>query len=175
MLASIPPRRVAIPPVGDRRIDAARIGSRSKDGSAIVTTRPVTDVVHGALVLEITRNGHAVVPGGADFTVTAAVEAFWLDEIRTYPGTQYVGRVAITVAVSDGREDNLLLTRRCIGIVRRLADKTSADDWRGVMDLALSRAVHDFATDPALVSTLGRTRTTAGGPAGATRSRGSAA
>jgi len=154
-LASVPPRRVVVAPVTDLRSDTARIGSRPKDGAPIVTTRPVTDIVRDALALEIGANGHTVVSDAGDVTITAAVESFWLDALRTYPGTQYVGRVALTISLRGDSPGDPLLTRRYVGLARRTAEETSDNDWRDVMDLALSRAMHDLATDPDLVSALG--------------------
>jgi len=165
-LASIPPHRVVVAPVADLRVDTARIGSRLKDGAPVVTTRPVAEIVRDALALELAKNGHAVVLDTADVTVTAAVESFWLDALRTYPGIQYVGRVALTISLNGGGRGNPLLTRRYIGLARRVAEKTSENDWRDVMDLALSRAMHDLATDPDLVSALGHLPERAAGSGG---------
>ena len=159
MLASAPPQRVAIPPVADRRMDTARIGFRPKGDGDIVTSRPVADIVGEALAIEIGKNGHAVVRDGADVVLSAGVEAFWLDMIRTYPGTQYVGRVVIALTVVDGRRGTMLLSRRYIGIKRQQVDKASERDWRQVMDAALARTMHDLGTDAALVSVLARAPT----------------
>ncbi len=93
LLASAPPRRVEISPVADRRMDTARIGSKPKDGGAIVTSRPVTEIVGEALALEIRKNGHAVVSDKKDVILAGAVEEFRLDVVAGYSSTQYVGRV----------------------------------------------------------------------------------
>ena len=66
LLASVPPQRVGISPVVDRRLDTSRIGSLPKDGRAIVTRRPVSDIVRDALTVEVSRNGHAVLPDAQD-------------------------------------------------------------------------------------------------------------
>jgi hypothetical protein len=156
VLASSPPRRVAVAPVVDRRIDGGRIGSWPKDDGAIVTRRPVAEIVHGALVAELTRNGHSIVAAAPDLTVSAAVEAFWLETMRVYPGRQYLGRVVILVTVTDPRDGATLVSRRFIGTRRRLVDGTSEEAARDVMDAALARAMHDLATDPEVVAVLGR-------------------
>jgi len=71
MLASVERRRVEIKPVTDGRVDTTRIGSKPDKGGDLVTSRPVADIVHEALAVEIGKNGHAVVrraqrchPGG---------------------------------------------------------------------------------------------------------------
>jgi hypothetical protein len=156
VLASSPPRRLAVPPVADRRIDGSRIGSWPKDDGAIVTSRPVAEIVHGALVAELTRNGHSIVSAMPDFAVSAAVEAFWLETMRVYPGRQYLGRVVIAITVTDPRDGSTLVSRRFIGTRRRLVDGTSEEAARDVMDAALARAMHDLATDTELVAVLGR-------------------
>jgi len=43
-----------------------------------------------------------------------------------------------------------------VGISRRVVDKDSDNSWRGVMDVALARTMHDFATDPELASVMAR-------------------
>ncbi len=156
LLASAPPRRVEISPVADRRMDTARIGSKPKDGGAIVTSRPVTEIVGEALALEIRKNGHAVVSDKKDVILAGAVEEFRLDVVAGYSSTQYVGRVVIAVTLADGRSGDQLLSRRYVGISRRQIDKGSDKDWRDVMDIALARSMHDLATDPELAAALTR-------------------
>ena len=47
-------RRVVIRPVVDRRLDDTRIGPASKNGEAMVSRRPVVDIVRDALAAELT-------------------------------------------------------------------------------------------------------------------------
>lgn len=157
MLASAAPRRVEIGRVVDRRVDTKRIGTGGKDGD-MVTSRPVVDIVREALVVELSRNGYAVGSDGRDVIVATDVEEFWLDVVRGYAKTQYVGKVAIALAVADGQTGDALLTRRYIGIKRREVDKASDDAVRDVMDAALARTIHDMATDPDLVAAFARSR-----------------
>ena len=156
LLASAPPRRVEISPVADRRMDTARIGSKPKDGGAIVTSRPVTEIVGEALALEVRKNGHTVVSDKTDVVLTGAVEEFRLDVVSSYSSTQYVGRVVIAITLADGRSGEQLLSRRYVGISRRQIDKGSDRDWRDMMDVALARSMHDLATDPELAAVLTR-------------------
>ena len=157
LLASVSARRVVVTAVGDRRADTSRIGWRPDDGKPIVTSRPVTDVVRDALVLELGRNGHEVVRGRGDAIVAAAVEDFSLDAVSAAGSTRFVGRVAIAVVLADGQTGERLLVRRYVGIRRRTAEANAKDAWREVMDTALTRAIHDLATDPGLIAALGRT------------------
>ena len=154
-LASVAPRRVVVGPITDRRMDQTRIGAKPKDGDGITTRRPVADIVHEAFVVELTKNGHVVVPEG-DIRVAADVEEFWLDAAGHNATTQYVGRVAIALAVKDERGGVTLLTRRYVGTKRRQAEADSKDAWRDVMNIALARAMRDIATDPDLVAALAR-------------------
>jgi hypothetical protein len=156
MLASVGPLRVEVRPVGDRRLDTTRIGSKPDGGKSVVTARPVTEIVGEALRVEIGTNGHAVVGERADVVLAAAVEEFWLDAVIGYATTQYVGKVVIALAVVDGRSGDRLAARRYVGIRRRQVDKPSEDVAREVMDAALSRAMHDLATDRVLVAVLTR-------------------
>ena len=157
LLASVAPRRVAVVAVTDRRLDPSRIGARPEDAKPIVTSRPVSDIVHTALVVEMDKNGHRVVGAGAfDIVLAAEVEEFWLDAAGRAASTQYVGRVAIAVTLTDGRGGGRLFTRRYIGIKRLVAAADSRDAWRAVMDAALARTIRDVATDPELAATIGR-------------------
>jgi uncharacterized lipoprotein YajG len=156
MLASVAPRRIEVAAVTDRRMDQRRIGYKPKSGADIVTDRPVTDIVREALAVELGANGHAVVGDSKDATVVAAVEEFWLDVVAGYSTTQYVGKVAIALAVADGGSGDTLITRRYVGIKRRHGDADDATVWREVMDAALARTMHDLATDPDVVAALGR-------------------
>jgi hypothetical protein len=155
LLASVAPRRVAVGPVTDRRSDQTRIGARPENGKPIETARPVADIVRDALVVELTRNGHVVVPEGGDVRVAADVDDFWLDTAGSDGSTQYVGRVALAVAIRDEQGGSTVLVRRYAGIRRRYADPDAKEAWREVMDTALARTVHDLATDPELVRALG--------------------
>jgi uncharacterized lipoprotein YajG len=154
MLASAPPRRVAISPVTDRRADTTRIGSKPQAKGDIVTSRPVTDIVRDALAVEVGKNGHTVLSDEQDIVLAAAVEEFWLDVVTGYSTTLYVGRVVIGLTVADGRSGNTLLSRRYIGIKRHQVDKASESAWRDVIDAALARTMHDVATDPDLTAAL---------------------
>ncbi|MGH7357990.1 MAG: hypothetical protein ACREJR_04140 [Candidatus Rokuibacteriota bacterium] len=154
LLTSIAPRRVVIGPVSDRRLDRARIGLRPSSQEAIVTRRPVEEIVREALGAELGRNGHSVVGDVGDVVLAAEVEEFWLDAARRRSVTQYVGRVAIALVVVDARSGSRLLTRRYVGIRRVLGDADAEQVWREVMDTALARTMHDMATDPDLVAAL---------------------
>jgi len=137
-------------------MDTKRIGARPRDGGDIVTSRPVADIVGEALTRELRKNGHAVVSDRRDVVLAGAVEEFRLDVVAGYSSTQYVGRVVIAVSLADPRRGERLLTRRYVGISRRLVEKDADSAWRDLMDVALSRAMHDFATDPELAATLSR-------------------
>lgn len=154
VLASAPPRRVDVSPVVDRRMDTTRIGVKPKNAGAMVTSRPVTDIVREALVLELDKNGHTVLSDGRDVVLAASVEEFRLDEVGGYASAHYVGRVVIAVNIEHGRNGELLLARQYVGIKRRDVDKASEDVWRETMDAALARAMHDLATDKALATAL---------------------
>lgn len=156
LLANVAPRRVVVAPVTDRRGDTRRIGVSPEDGKPIVTARPVADIVRDALVLEVGKNGHEVVTGPGDVIVAADVEEFWLDAVRA-DKTQYVGRVAIAVAIADGTTGDRLWRRRYVGIRRQTGDDDSKEAWRAVMDMALARTIRDVATDPDLALTVART------------------
>ncbi|HEY7521012.1 MAG TPA: hypothetical protein VIE36_22175 [Methylomirabilota bacterium] len=156
LLASVAPRRVTVAPVTDRRGDKDRIGASPKDGKAIVTERPVADIVRDALVLEVAKNGHQVVAAPADVVVAADVEEFWLDAVGRSPSTQYVGRVAIAVIITDGQTGDRLWNRRYVGIRRRTAEADSKTAWREVMEVALARTIRDVATDPDLALSIAR-------------------
>jgi len=154
-LASVPPRRVEVNPVVDRRVDATRIGSRPPSGEPIATSRPPAAIVEEALVLELRKNGHTVAAGQPDVRLAAEVEEFGLDIVGGYSSTLYVGRVIIALTIASGDTGAPLLTRRYVGAKRRLEEKESSSAWREVMDTALSRAMHDLATDPEVAAALG--------------------
>jgi hypothetical protein len=105
--------------------------------------------------VEIGKNGHAVVTERGDVVLAADVEEFWLDAVTGHTTTLYVGKVAIGLAVVDGRSGDRLVARRYIGIKRQI-DKPADDVARGVMDAALARVMHDLATDRELVAAFAR-------------------
>ena len=157
LLASVAPRRVVVAPVADRRGDKDRIGATPEDKKPIMTARPVAEIVREAVVLEIEKNGHQVVPGPGDVVLATDVEEFWLDAVGRSKNTQYVGRVAIAVSVADGATGERLWSRRYVGIRRQNAEADSKATWREVMDTALARTIRDLATDPDLALTVART------------------
>jgi hypothetical protein len=156
LLSAVAPRRVVVAPVTDRRAERSRIGLEMPKGKPIVTARPVPDIVRDALVVELKKNGHDVVTGPGDVVVSANVEEFWLDTVGGAAKTQYVGRVAIAVAIADGQSGDALMTRRYVGIRRRSGEADSQETWREVMETALARTIHDVATDPDLALNFGR-------------------
>ena len=155
LLASVAPRRVIVGPISDRRMDQTRIGAVPKSGDAITTTRAVADTVREALVVELTKNGHAVVSDDGDIRLAADVEDFWLDTAGRDGTTHYVGRVALAVAVRDERTGTTLFVRRYAGIKRRSAEPDAREAWREVMDTALARTLRDIATDAEFVAAVG--------------------
>jgi Uncharacterized lipoprotein len=154
MLAVLTPLRIEIAPITDRRLDARRIGASPQDKKDIVTSRPVTEIVRDALVIELVKNGHAVAGSGADAILAVDVDEFWLDIVTSYGATHYVGKVAITLAVTNGRTGERVAARRYVGIRRRQVEADLQDARREVMDVALARTMHDLATDRALVAAL---------------------
>jgi hypothetical protein len=157
LLAGVAPRRIVVAPVGDRRAETSRIGVTPEGGKAIVTASPVAEIVRNALVAEVGTNGHEVVSGPGDVVLSAEVQEFSLDAIGRSASTQYIGRVAIALAVADGRTGQRLLTRRYVGIRRQTGEADAKSAWRDVMDVALARTMHDVATDPELALTISRT------------------
>jgi hypothetical protein len=154
LLSSVAPRRVVIAPVVDRRLERARIGAEPKSQDAIVARRPVEEIVRRALAVEIAKNGHSVVTDTADIVLAVDVEEFWIDAASRQGTTQYVGRVALALRVVDAHTGDRRLTRRYVGIKRRLAEADAVDVWREIMDAALARTLRDIATDPELVAAL---------------------
>jgi len=157
LLGRVAPRRMVVAPVTDRRGDKERIGASPEDRKPIVTARPVSEIVRDALVREVEKNGHQVVAGPGDLVLAADVEEFWLDAVGRSATTQYVGRVAIAVAVADGHTGDRLWSRRYVGIRRQTAAADSKTAWREVMDAALARMIRDVATDPDLALSVART------------------
>src|SRR5262249_60753813 len=115
MLASARPRRVEIRPVADRRAQTALIGVQPDGNKPIVRRRPVADIGRDALAAEVRRNGHAVVTEAPDLVLVADVDEFWLDAVVGYSSAQYVGKVALTLTLIDGRSGEAVLTRRYVG------------------------------------------------------------
>lgn len=165
LLASAGPRRVQIGDVVDHRMETARVGTKAKDGGDIVTSRSVVDIVREALGVEMSKNRHVLVSDRPDVLLTAAVEVFRLDTLQGYRRLQYVGEIIIALTVADGSTGDTLLTRRYVGIRRRDVDKPDESQWREVLDTALARAMHDLATDPALVAAVGGSRAPSARPA----------
>ncbi len=160
LLASAAPMRVSIAPVVDRRVDTKRVGTDEKDGD-IVTARPVVDIVHEALSVELGKNGYAISVAERDVIVAMTVEEFWIDIAHGYSKAQCVGRVSIALVVTDGQTGGVLFTRRYIGTRRQEVDKVSNDAVRAIMGAALARTMRSIATDPALVAVFGRSRASA--------------
>jgi hypothetical protein len=156
LLASVAPGSVAIGPVVDRRMDTTRIGADRDGKTDIVTSASVAVIVREALAVELAKNGLAASAPGGDAVLAADVEEFWLDRVSGYPAAQYVGRVALAVAVTDAHTGDVVVTRRYTGIRRQRADGDSESVRRDVMNAALARTMRDLATDPVLVSALGQ-------------------
>ena len=144
-----------IRPVVDRRLDDTRIGPASKNGEAMVSRRPVADIVRDALAVELTRAGYSMVAEGGDVVLAPEVEEFWIDVVSGYKTTLYVGRVVIAVGVIDGGSGERVLARRYVAISRREADEDPTRAARDALEVALARALHDLATDPTIPAALG--------------------
>ena len=158
-LASVRSRRVEIRPVTDRRTDTARIGVQPDEKKKlVVTSRPVTDIVRDALVAELQRNGHVVVPDRSDLMIAADVDEFAFDAVAARSSAQYVGKVALALTVTDRQSGKIVFTRRYVGIKRQNADRDAKHAARDVMDAALARAMHDLATDAELAHVFGDSR-----------------
>jgi uncharacterized lipoprotein YajG len=161
MLASVPPLRIGVSPIVDRRVDAVRIGATPDKDKSITTSRSVPDIVRDALVTELGTNGHAVVDAEQDVILSGEVDEFWLDIVPGYPETHYVGRVALALVVVNARTGERVVTRRYVGIRRQQAEPDSAEGRRAVMDTALARTMRDLATDREFVAALSRLRRSA--------------
>jgi hypothetical protein len=155
MSAAAEARRVVIRPVVDRRLDRTRIGLASKSGEAMVSRRPVADIVGDALAVELTRAGYSIVAQGGNVALAPEVEEFWIDVVNGYNTTLYVGRVVIALAVVDGATGEQVLTRRYVANSRREADEDPQRAARDALEVALARALHDLATDPTIPAALG--------------------
>jgi hypothetical protein len=103
----------------------------------------------------LTKNGHVVAAGEGDIRIVADVEDFWLEAIGGGGPTQYVGRVALALAVRDERTGATLFTRRYAGIRRQSGAPDARETWREVMDTALARMLRDIATDAGFVAAVG--------------------
>ena len=61
-----------------------RIGVDPKTGHAVMTSRPVTEIVPEALLAEVNGSGPASASGGRDLALSVTIEDFRLDEIGGY-------------------------------------------------------------------------------------------
>ena len=169
-LASVRPRRVEVRTVADRRADPMHIGIQADEKKKpVVTSRPVTDIVHDALVAELQRNGHAVTPDHPELVIAADVEEFSFDVVVGRSTAQYVGKAALALAVTDRQSGKTVFARRYIGLKRQTADLEAKHAVRDVMDAALARAMHDLATDGELAQAFGGGRPDGGGRSDAQR------
>jgi uncharacterized lipoprotein YajG len=148
-------RRVVIRPVVDRRLDRTRIGPASKNGEALVSRRPVADIVQDALAVELTRAGYSIVAQGGDVALAPEIEEFWIDVVSGYKTTLYVGRIVIGLAVIDVASGEQVLARRYVANSRREADDDPNGAARDALEVALARALHDLAMDPTIPAALG--------------------
>src|SRR4029453_11577065 len=103
-------------------------------------------IVRDALVIELVKNGHAVAGSGADAILAVDVDEFWLDIVTSYGATHYVGKVAITLAVTNGRTGERVAARRYVGIRRRQVEADLQDARREGVDGALARTMPDLRT-----------------------------
>src|SRR5262249_40573623 len=101
----------------------------------------------------------AVAPERAEVILSADIEDFRLDVTPGYSSAQWIGKVVIALSVSDGQSKLRLLDRRYVGIHRRQAEAEAPPAPREVMTVALTRAMHDLATDPDLARAFAQATT----------------
>jgi YajG family uncharacterized lipoprotein len=169
-LSAAGPRRILIEVTDRRPMASPLIGYKRAPGTertlaseflppsnarSIAVTRPVREIVHDALAVELRKNNHAVVRAEADRVLAVDVQEFWLDVQEGFWSNRFSATMAITMTVADARTGRVLLTRNYQGhAVKSGQGMMREGNWKTPMNSALEGMMREVATDPRLVEAL---------------------
>ena len=158
-LGAVPPRRVEIAPVQDKRPETDKIGYKrngfNQKTAKIQTTKPVPEIVRDALAAELVKNGHAV--GGADseLVLSADVTEFWLDISVGMWTVDFVGATGVSLRLRPRAADAAVeVARQYRGYHKESAMGGLEGTWEHVMNTALQHMMREMATDVRLAQAL---------------------
>lgn len=157
-LGAVPPRRIEIGPVQDKRPETDKIGYKrngfNQKTAKISTEKPVPEIVREALAAELTKNGHTVGGADAELVLSADVTEFWLDIGVGVFTIDFVGATGVEVRLRDKKSDAEVTTRRYRGYQKETAMGGLEGTWEQVMNAALEHMMREVGTDVGLAQAL---------------------
>jgi hypothetical protein len=157
-LGTVPPRRIEIGTLVDRRPEPDKIGYKrngfNQKTAKIQTSKPVPDIVREALAAELGKNGHVV--GGADseLVLSGEISEFWFDISVGMWVVDFVGTTALQLELRPRGTDTVLASRRYRGYHKESAMGGLEGTWEHVMNTALEHMMRELSTDLALARAL---------------------
>jgi uncharacterized lipoprotein YajG len=157
-LATVPPRRVEIGPIQDKRPETDKVGYKrngfNQKTAKIQTAKPVPEIVREALAAELAKNGHVVGGPDSDFVLSADVTEFWLDISVGMFTMDFVGATGVELRVSPRAAAGAPVTRQYRGYHKETAMGGLEGTWEHVMNTALQHMMREMATDVRLAQAL---------------------
>ncbi len=163
-LSSLKPLRVEVGTFVDKRQVTDKIGDQRNGldmkSAKVLTTRPVEEIIHEAIVEAFNKNGYTVDSNEKDIVLSGSVETFWLEYQTKFSGVdlvgtmEFMGTIDINMVVQDSHTGHVLLSKRYSGhhnTERRAGwHKTMAE----VMNAALENLIDQISGDPKLIEVL---------------------
>jgi curli biogenesis system outer membrane secretion channel CsgG len=157
-LATVQPLHVEVGTFVDKRPETDKIGYKrngfGQKTANISSAKPVPDIIQEALTAEFTRNGHLKAAERKDLVLSGEVTTFWFDSQVNFWTVEFMGTVAITMNVVDGKTGAVVLIRSYQGHYNEKSGGGWTGTWERVMNTALERMLHEIGTDPKLLQAL---------------------
>ncbi|MBI4527015.1 MAG: hypothetical protein HY695_24735 [Deltaproteobacteria bacterium] len=164
-LAAIPPARVEIGAIEDRRPERDKIGYKRHGLSdqwktaKMTTKKAVPEIVREALAIELTKNGHSVGGLGDDLILSGEVTDFWCDIRPGVYAWEFVASTELDLTLADRKAGSTLYRRTYRGYHRdTVVHAALASAWERVMNKALEEMMREIGTDVSLAQAASRSR-----------------
>ena len=157
-LGAVPPRRVELGPIQDKRPETDKIGYKrngfNQKTAKIQTTKPVPEIVREALAAELTKNGHVVGGPDSELVLSADITEFWLDISVGMFTLDFVGATGLELRVTPRAGEGAPVARQYRGYHKETAMGGLEGTWEHVMNTALQHMMRELATDVRLAQAL---------------------
>ncbi len=164
-LATIPPTRVEIGTIEDRRPERDKIGYKRHGFSdqwktaKMTTKKAVPEIVREALAIELTKNGHTLGGIDDDLVISGEVTEFWCDIRPGVYAWEFVASTKLDLTLLDRKAGSTLYRRMYRGYSRdTVVHAALASAWERVMNKALEEMMREIGTDVSLAQAVSRSR-----------------
>lgn len=157
-LSSVNPLKIKVEQLQDNRPFFDKIGDKKNaygmDCADVVTTSPVPDVIHDAIVAMLEKNGHSVTDQDADIAISGVIETFWFESQMNFWTIEFMGTADVNLEFKEVSSEKVLLSKHYSGYHNEKLFSGYHKEMQMVMNQTLEDLIRSISMDNELLGVM---------------------